>query len=233
MPREHEADPDELLRRWYAEHYSSVAATADGSFVGRYMHRAVEASHPAGLGGLPRVLEVGGNRGEHIPFVRHAYTEYVLTDLRPPSPPERLLADARLRVEAADVQDLPYAADSFDRVVATCLMHHVPSPFRAAAELRRVVRPGGHVTVLLPADPGIVYRAARAATSGRTAARHGLAREHRLVAAIDHPNHVGSILVQLQHVFRHDQVRLRWYPFRVPSWNANAFAVLDVVLAHR
>lgn len=233
MSPDHDADPDELLRNWYAEHYSTVAATADGSFVGRYMHRAVEARHLPTAPGLDRVLEVGGNRGEHVPFVRHPYSEYVLTDLRPPSPTEALRRDPRLTVEACDVQDLPYEDGRFDRVVATCLMHHVPSPYTAATQIRRVTRDGGHVTVLLPADPGLVYRVAKAVTSGRAAARRGVADRHRLVSALDHPNHVGSILVQLMHVFRHDQTSLRWYPFRVPSWNANAFAVLDVTVSGR
>lgn len=230
MPYSGDEGPDELLRRWYSEHYSTVAATADGSFVGRYMHRALEHGYGAGDTGLDRVLEVGGNRGEHVPFVRHPYAEYVLTDLRPPTVPDALRRDPRLRLEAADVQDLPFDDGRFDRVVATCLMHHVPSPLLALRQMRRVTRPGGRITVLLPADPGIVYRVAKALTSGRQAARRGLSEEHRMVSALDHPNHVGSILVQLRHAFTEDTVRERWLPFRIPSWNANAFVVLDVTV---
>ena len=76
-------------------------------------------------------------------------------------------------------------------------------------------------------------RVAKADTSGSAAARRGAAERHRPVSALDHLTHVGSVLVQLLPVFRDDRTSLRWYPFRVPSWNAHAFAVLDVTVSGR
>lgn len=45
--------------------------------------------------------------------------------------------------EACDAQNLPFADDSFDVVVANHMLYHAPEPVRAAAELARVLRPGG------------------------------------------------------------------------------------------
>jgi SAM-dependent methyltransferase len=42
-----------------------------------------------------------------------------------------------------DVQALPFPGDAFDVVLAPHVLHHVPDRGRAAAELRRVLRPGG------------------------------------------------------------------------------------------
>lgn len=178
-------DRETLLREWYEHHYSRLAATADDSPLAHYLHGAME--RPFGPERrFARVLEVGGNRGEHVPYVRHHYGEYVLTDLREPVPGADLLDDGRLSVGACDVQDLPFDDSSFDRVIATCLLHHVADPLRAAEELRRVVRPGGIVTMLIPCDPGMAYRAARAMTSGRAArrapGRHGRAHATRACA---------------------------------------------------
>lgn len=47
--------------------------------------------------------------------------------------------DARL----ADVQDLPFADDSFDLVAAMWMLYHVPDLDRGLAEIRRVLRPDG------------------------------------------------------------------------------------------
>lgn len=44
-----------------------------------------------------------------------------------------------------DVQDLPFADDRFDVVVANHMLYHVPDPDQAIAELARVVRPDGVV----------------------------------------------------------------------------------------
>jgi SAM-dependent methyltransferase len=71
----------------------------------------------------------------------------VLTDLSP-----GMVAEAtpvvRRRVHhvkglAADAQDLPFADDSFDIVIANQMLYHVPDPSRAVRELARVLRPDG------------------------------------------------------------------------------------------
>ena len=193
--------PDEIIREWYDEHYSLISASADGSFFSRYMHRRMEHRYGAG-DSFDRVLEVGGNRGEHIPFVRHAFGEYVLTDLHPPTLDPALSIDPRVSTLVCDVASMPFDTGYFDRVIATCLLHHVDSPLRAAQEMRRVTRTGGVITILVPTDPGLAYRVGKAATSGRAARRAGLSERHRLLGALDHSNHFVSIKEQVRHAFR-------------------------------
>jgi phosphatidylethanolamine/phosphatidyl-N-methylethanolamine N-methyltransferase len=223
-------EPDDILREWYAEHYSSVTATADGSVFHTYMHRAMERAHGP-EDSFPHVLEVGGNRGEHIPFVRHAFADYLLTDLRLPVVSDALGADSRIRVQACDVSAIPHGDNVFDRVIATCLLHHVDSPLVAAGEMRRVVKPGGLITILLPTDPGLAYRVGKAATSGRAARRAGIGERHKLIGAIDHRNHFHSIREQLRYVFRRDTMSVDWYPFHVPVMSLNAFTIFTIVTA--
>jgi ubiquinone/menaquinone biosynthesis C-methylase UbiE len=45
----------------------------------------------------------------------------------------------------ADVQELPFADESFDLVIANHMLFHVPDRERALAEIARVLRPGGVV----------------------------------------------------------------------------------------
>jgi SAM-dependent methyltransferase len=99
-----------------------------------------------------RVLEVGCGAGwlwaeasAHLPMGLYL----TLTDLSP-----GMVAEAVARVgglerhrrvggRVADAQALPFAADSFDVVVANHMLYHVPDPGSAVAELARVVRPDG------------------------------------------------------------------------------------------
>jgi SAM-dependent methyltransferase len=46
--------------------------------------------------------------------------------------------------------DLPFPENRFDTVVSTEVLEHVPDPLRALKEMRRVVKPGGHVIVSTP-----------------------------------------------------------------------------------
>lgn len=219
----------DILTTWYEKYYPTVAATADGSFFERYLHRAMEAPFD-GAARFPRVLEAGGNRGEHVPYVRHQYDEYRLTDLRRPEPDEAVTRDPRLRVEACDVQALPHPDGGFDRVIATCLLHHLADPFTALHELRRVTTPGGVVTILLPTDPGLVYRLGKALTSDRAARRQRIGDLYRIATALDHRNHFPSLLTQVRHVFHADDLTIAWRPFRVPGWHLNAFVVIHAHL---
>ncbi|HEY8527444.1 MAG TPA: class I SAM-dependent methyltransferase [Acidimicrobiales bacterium] len=49
----------------------------------------------------------------------------------------------RATAAVADVQQLPFRDGRFDVVVATYVLHHVPNPRRAIAEMARVLRPSG------------------------------------------------------------------------------------------
>lgn len=77
------------------------------------------------------------------------------------------LADARRR--AADLRvgnvqfregsvlDLPFADGEFDFVLCSGILHHTPSVERGLRELRRVVKPGGSVYLLLYGEGGLYW----------------------------------------------------------------------------
>ena len=52
----------------------------------------------------------------------------------------------RVRFEAADAQNLPFAAGSFDAAASLLVFNFIPDPSKALAEARRVTRPGGLVS---------------------------------------------------------------------------------------
>ncbi len=62
------------------------------------------------------------------------------------SPPGMLAAAVN-----ADATRLPFADGSFDRVIASEVMEHVPDDLGALDELTRVLRPGGTMAVTIPA----------------------------------------------------------------------------------
>jgi SAM-dependent methyltransferase len=51
------------------------------------------------------------------------------------------------KLRQGDARHLPFAASEFDRVVSGLMLNFVPDQPRAAAELARVVRPGGEVAL--------------------------------------------------------------------------------------
>ena len=93
------------------------------------------------LGAHPqdRVLDAGCGNGRPFALLRERGCDVVGLDRSYGM--ARPLAPAPVCV--ADVQALPFGDSTFDAAAALMMLYHVPDRPAAAAELRRVVRPGG------------------------------------------------------------------------------------------
>ena len=110
------------------------------------------------LGG--RVLEAGVGTGISLPYYSKRCRVYGI-DLS-----EEMLAKARVRVEREalpveelaimDAEQLDFPDESFDSVVAVCVVNTVPHPHLALEEFARVLKPGGEIILLnrVGADEG-------------------------------------------------------------------------------
>jgi SAM-dependent methyltransferase len=222
VPEDEYGDPD----AFYSRYYQQVLCTGVVGSAQARTHKALER-HAGPDMVFPRVLEVGAGNGEHFPYVRHSFDEYVETDMRQPVFPHPD-SDPRRRFEVADAQALPFRDTSFDRVIATCLLLHLPEPETALAEWRRVVRPGGMVSMLVPCDPGVLVRFTREVLTVPAVRRSGF-QGYKLFNARDHRNHAGAIDQLVRYVFQDDRIATYRFPLRVNSWNLNAFSVYTVV----
>ncbi|MFT4201043.1 class I SAM-dependent methyltransferase [Gordonia sp. (in: high G+C Gram-positive bacteria)] len=59
-------------------------------------------------------------------------------------------ASAKARAEVGDALHLPYADDSFDVVLMSEILEHVPADEAAIAEMVRILKPGGKAAVTVP-----------------------------------------------------------------------------------
>ncbi len=209
---------------FYADCYEAVQGEGSSGRAVAVAHRQMERGVADEYG---RVLEVGAGSGQHRKYVKHAYDVYVESDLRTETRTEEAIGDRTLIREQADATKLTHADASFDRLVATCLLMHLPEPEQALAEWRRVVRPGGLLTVYVPCEPGVLVRLTRRFTTARKVRKLGF-HQYPLVLAREHRNHAQALDVQLRHVFRDDDLRAEYWPFRIPSWNLNFFTVYQV-----
>jgi SAM-dependent methyltransferase len=100
-----------------------------------------------------RVLDVGCGTGDYLrvmapliapgPAVGVDLSAALVARARQREAP----AEALVSFQVGDACELPFAAAAFDRVVANQILLHLADPWRAVAEMRRVLAPGGLLSV--------------------------------------------------------------------------------------
>jgi ubiquinone/menaquinone biosynthesis C-methylase UbiE len=129
-----------------------AASSAEGYdlVMGRWSKRlAVPFLDFAGTAAGERVLDVGCGTGS-LTFLlaeRAAADSICGIDLAPPyvEHATRINADPRISFRVADACAMPFPDGQFNRVLSLLMLHFVPEPDRAIAEMRRVAEPGATV----------------------------------------------------------------------------------------
>lgn len=121
-----------------------------------------------------RVLEAGCGTGAQTVFLARSSPQAAFTSI---DLSHESLEMARARVERsgirnvafqqADLFDLPFPASSFDHVFVCFVLEHLRDPIAVLRNLRRVLAPGGTVTVI-EGDHGSAYFYPRSDAADRT-----------------------------------------------------------------
>jgi SAM-dependent methyltransferase len=191
--------PPELVRRWglnpaqaaaLSRKESSDCAWCGAKLRARRLAEVLLSIHPVGDPPAPsrsvaawartaearalRVAEINRIEGLHA-FVATlpnlAFSDF-LEGVRP--------GETVAGIRHEDLTRLTYPDESFDLVLTSETLEHVPDLNRALAEIRRVLRPGGYHLFTIPRLPGVARTYAR-----RTLAPDGTPIDHD--APISHP----------------------------------------------
>jgi len=227
-------EANKIVQHFYAHVYQSYLyaggpSQAGQTWASKFLESRFHVNSPRSI------LEIGGGSGEHLSHVKSAPSElYASIDLRDTKVDvESLNIDAELksvlRFDVGDVQALPYESQIFDRVLGTCVLHHIRDPFAALQEVRRVARTGAEICFVLPTDPGIMNRLIKKFVTFPKLRRLS-SYPPELFYALDHQNHVESLIQMFKYVFRKDQVSICYSPFRFRSWNLNLLVTLKATI---
>jgi SAM-dependent methyltransferase len=132
----------------------SANAARYGDLTGRITARVADALlDAAGVAPGTRVLDVGCGRGDLCAAAAARGARPLGVDLAEGMVDAARDAYPALEFRRGDAEDLPLESASFDAALAAFVVNHLPHPERGAAELRRVLRPGGRVAVAMWGRP--------------------------------------------------------------------------------
>ena len=222
-----------IVDTYYENFYNLVHRRDDSKKASETLQNDLERGRSSDF--FPNVIELGAGELFHISSVKHKYERYVAVDIRRPSSLEgwveivvpQLPAEHGKYFYRADASSIQFQDETFDRLVATCLLMHLEQPLPALVEWRRLVKSSGTLDILIPCDPGIAVRIYRTLVSRRRAERLGF-EYFDLVNSLDHVHPVSSLITIAKYVFKDDEFHIDWYPFRLSSWNLNSHIVLRV-----
>jgi SAM-dependent methyltransferase len=147
------ADDSQAFKDFEAAGWSANAP-GYGALTGRITaHVASTLLDAAAVAASSRVLDVGCGRGDLCAAAAQRGARPVGVDLAEGMVQAAREAHPGLEFRRADAEDLPFADASFDAALGAFVVNHLPRPERAAAELRRVVAPGGRVALAMWDEP--------------------------------------------------------------------------------
>lgn len=128
---------------------------------GRFDHGARLLFDLFARGERTRVLDIGaGNGGVSIAFANDPRHVVYALDIVPNMQARALRTELAMPVQAmvGDGGRLPFASNSIDAVLLIDVIEHLRRPAAVAAEIMRVLRPGGRCIVTTPARVPLLFR---------------------------------------------------------------------------
>ncbi len=99
-----------------------------------------------------KVLEIGCNQGILVKKMRERGIDTQGIDINPQAVKESLAQE----VHVMDATSLQFPDNSFDKIYSLHTIEHITDVKAVFLEISRVLRPGGRVVLVYPAEPGIL-----------------------------------------------------------------------------
>ena len=101
-----------------------------------------------------RVLDVGAGTCQYRPFFGHC--EYRAHDFKKYEGVKLGNTTVYGDIDyVSDIENIPVSSESFDLILCTEVLEHVPEPIEAMREMSRIIKPGGRLLITAPLGSGL------------------------------------------------------------------------------
>lgn len=171
------------------------------------------------------VLDIGSGMGYHLQFEQiSAKRKYICLDK------DKTMLDRILQPNVKKIigtcSDIPLKDHSVDEVIASHILEHLPKLDKDLQEIKRVLKKDGKLIVVLPCDPGFLWKTLTYITPSRWRLKK-LGLDYDVVMRHEHVNTFEKCLSSLKKDFTITDET--YYPFAFKNYNANIFCGLTLI----
>ncbi|MCP2727777.1 class I SAM-dependent methyltransferase [Limnofasciculus baicalensis] len=175
-----------------------------------------------------RTLEIGSGRGEHLRYENLNSQEYTALELRAEMAAAIRADFPSVEIVIGDCQEHIEVSDNyFDRVLAIHVLEHLPNLPKALDEIKRILKPNGLFSIVIPCEGGFAYSLARNISARRIFEKR-YKQSYDWFVACEHINLPHEIIGEL-HKKQFSIINRTFFPLLVPIINLNLCIGLTVV----
>jgi len=219
----------DIVRDFYENYYSRVFSNKGlSSIFNSLTHKKLESNYIHNKINTDKkftVMEIGAGQGEHIKYVKHSYSSYLMVDIIPH--PDLSNIPAKADWQTVDFCEKKINLGTFDRIISTCVFHHLDDPVTAIENVKKHLKPGGTFSLFLPSDPGILNRLLRKICVTPSVGKLGF-KHYEVVNAREHKNHYWSLKTNLDFQFKGYEITKKYYPINIPLGNFSLFSIWQI-----
>ncbi|MEO6420943.1 MAG: class I SAM-dependent methyltransferase [Polyangiaceae bacterium] len=205
--------PPELeAKRQAWHHYWLTQYDERYSFVTKFNERFLESLQRRGS--AETVLELGPGARSGTPGLLSPGDSYYCCDEDPIFCEQLRGGLPEGRVACGDIQKrLPYEDGFFDRVVALHVLEHLPNLPAALREILRILKPDGHLDIVIPCEGSPLYTLGRHFSSARVFKKK-FGSGFWKIMKVEHVNTASEIVRELERVYSVE--RSQFFPVPAP-----------------
>jgi len=102
---------------------------------------------------IQNVLDAGCGHGYTLAWIHSPYSQYIGVEINSNSvrlAKQRLEGKSNVNIFEGDITNLQFPSDTFDTVICTEVLEHLPNPELALQEINRVLKSGGRIITTVP-----------------------------------------------------------------------------------
>ena len=109
---------------------------------------------------MSMVLEIGAGDSPHFKYLKHDFDEYHIIETSDYAL-ENKEENPKILKKKYDGKKIPYPNETFDRIIISHCLEHIPYPEDFLFEMMSKLKKGGILSISLPTDPGLLFRLGR------------------------------------------------------------------------